>query len=65
MGRLFSAPKPPPPQLPPPVPQVDEAAKVRDERDRRSARRQAATTVLTGDAGLPNLGVTKTPGGTS
>lgn len=54
MGSLFGGPKP---QAPPPVPQVDNAASMRNARD-RALRRGRATTILTSDNGLPNLGST-------
>lgn len=57
----FLAPKAPPPPPPPPLtPTVDDAAKRRNEADQRTLRRGRATTVLTGDTGLPNLGTTRT-----
>lgn len=58
MSALFSSPKAPTP--PPPVPQVDDAAAQANAQD-RMLRRGRATTVLTGDTGLPDLGKTRTP----
>jgi len=52
----FSKPKTPKIKPPPPVPQVDEAIKMRNEQDRLYRRRAQGTTVLTADQGLPNLG---------
>lgn len=48
------------PTLPPPAPTIDTAAVARDQRDRSAARR--ATTILTSDTGLPDLGATARPG---
>lgn len=54
MGFLF--PKPPPPPAPaPPVPRIDDALlRVRDRQ--RESRRGAASTLLTSEEGLPDLG---------
>ena len=57
----FSKPKMPKIKPPPPVPQVDEATKMRNEQDRLYRRRAQGTTVLTSEGGLPNLGTTSTP----
>lgn len=61
MSGLFSKPKVP---VPPPVPTVDDAEARKNAMD-RTLRRGRATTVLTGDTGLPNLGTTKTPSATA
>lgn len=61
MSGLFSKPKVP---EPPPVPTVDDAEARKNAMD-RTLRRGRATTVLTGDTGLPNLGTTKTPSATA
>lgn len=61
MSGLFSKPKVP---EPPPVPTVDDAQARQNAMD-RTLRRGRATTVLTGDTGLPNLGTTKTPSATA
>jgi len=61
MSGLFSKPKVP---EPPPVPTVDDAQARVNAMD-RTLRRGRATTVLTGDTGLPNLGTTKTPSATA
>ena len=58
MASLFSSPKIP---SPPPVPTVDDAQAMQNAQD-RSIRRGRATTALTGDTGLPDLGKTRTPG---
>lgn len=57
MSSLFGSPKIP---TPPAVPQVDDAAMAQNSQD-RMLRRGRATTVLTGDTGLPDLGKTRTP----
>lgn len=54
MTALFSKPKPPAP--PPPVPQVDEAKAGVSRRNRSLAKKGLASTLLTGEGGLPNLG---------
>ncbi|MFX9574560.1 hypothetical protein ABTO53_19660 [Acinetobacter baumannii] len=46
-------------QAPPPAPQIDQAQQRRDQRDRSAARR--ATTILTGEGGLPDLGTVSRP----
>lgn len=61
MSGLFSKPKVP---EPPPVPTIDDAQARQNAMD-RTLRRGRATTVLTGDTGLPNLGTTKTPSATA
>lgn len=61
MSSLFSKPKVP---EPPPVPTVDDAEARKNAMDRK-LRRGRATTVLTSDTGLPNLGTTKTPSATA
>ena len=61
MSSLFSSPKIP---VPPPVPMVDDAQARQNAQD-RSLRRGRATTVLTGDTGLPDLGKTRTPSATA
>lgn len=61
MSGLFSRPKVP---EPPPVPTIDDAEARKNAMD-RTLRRGRATTVLTGDTGLPNLGTTKTPSATA
>lgn len=61
MSGLFSKPKTP---EPPPVPTVDDAEARKNAMD-RTLRRGRATTVLTSDTGLPNLGTTKTPSATA
>lgn len=61
MSGLFSKPKGP---EPPSVPTVDDAEARKNAMD-RTLRRGRATTVLTGDTGLPNLGTTKTPSATA
>lgn len=61
MSGLFSKPKVP---EPPPVPTVDDAQARANAMD-RTLRRGRATTVLTGDTGLANLGTTKTPSATA
>lgn len=43
-----------------PIPQIDDAAARMNARD-RALRRGRGTTVLTGDAGLPDLGKTRSP----
>lgn len=50
------------PKMPaaPAVPQTDDAATLRDQRD-RALRRGRGSTILTGDRGLPDLGVTRAP----
>lgn len=57
MSGLFSKPKVP---EPPPVPTIDDAQARQNAMD-RTIRRGRATTVLTGDTGLPDLGKTRTP----
>ena len=57
----FLMPKPKTPEPPPPVPQIDDAVKMRNEQDRNSLRRGRGTTILTSDKGLPDLGSTTTP----
>jgi hypothetical protein len=54
---LFSKPDVP---APPPVPTVDDAQARANATD-RALRRGRATTVLTSDQGLPDLGSTKRP----
>lgn len=49
------------PVAPPPVPQIDDVAVRRMDADRALRRRGRGTTILTSDAGLPNLGTTVTP----
>lgn len=61
MSGLFSKPKVP---EPPPVPTIDDAEARKNAMD-RTLRRGRATTVLTGDTGLPNLGTAKTPSATA
>lgn len=61
MSGLFSKPKVP---EPPPVPTVDDAEARKNAMD-RTLRRGRATTVLTSDTGLPNLGTTKTTSATA
>lgn len=46
MGGLFKAPKMPKPQEPAPVPQVDEAARVKIEQERLRKRRGRAATIV-------------------
>lgn len=60
MTSLFSKPDIP---APPPVPTVDDAQARMNASD-RSLRRGRATTALTGDTGLPDLGKTRTPAAT-
>ena len=43
---------------PPPPPQIDNAVARRDQRDQAQRR---ATTILTSESGLPNLGTTTRP----
>jgi hypothetical protein len=57
MSGLFGSPKVP---VPPPVPTIDDATQRLNERD-RLLRRGRATTALTGDTGLPDLGKTRSP----
>lgn len=57
MSSLFSKPDVP---APPPVPTVDDAAARQNAAD-RALRRGRATTALTGDTGLPDLGKTRSP----
>lgn len=57
MSSLFSKPDVP---APPPVPTVDDAGARRNATD-RMLRRGRATTALTGDTGLPDLGKTRSP----
>jgi hypothetical protein len=52
---MFKPPTPPTPQAPPPVPRIDEAMQRVRDRD-QAVRRGAASTMLTGEGGLPNLG---------
>lgn len=61
MAGLFSKPKVP---EPPPVPTIDDAQARQNAQD-RTLRRGRATTVLTGDTGLPDLGKTRTPSATA
>jgi len=57
VSSLFSKPDVP---APPPVPTVDDAAARQNASD-RMLRRGRATTALTGDTGLPDLGKTRSP----
>lgn len=57
MASLFSKPKVP---QAPPVPTVDDAAARQNAQD-RMIRRGRATTVLTSENGLPDLGTTAAP----
>ena len=57
MSGLFSKPKVP---EPPPVPTIDDAQARQNAMD-RTIRRGRATTVLTGDTSLPDLGKTRAP----
>jgi hypothetical protein len=57
MSGLFSKPDVP---APPPVPTVDDAQARANAAD-RALRRGRATTVLTSDTGLPDLGKTRSP----
>jgi hypothetical protein len=51
----------PTPQAPPPVPQIDQGM-IKAQQDQAMMRsRGAATTILTSDNGLPNLGSTSKP----
>lgn len=61
MNSLFG--KPPTPQLPPPLPQVDDTNAARDQAD-NALRRRRQSTVLTSN-GLPNLGTTRNVTATS
>jgi hypothetical protein len=54
MNMFGGAPKP---QIPPPIPQVDNTTAMQDSAD-RAARRRRQSTVLTSANGLPNLGST-------
>lgn len=47
------------PAPPPPAPTIDDAQMRRDQRDRSAARR--ATTILTSESGLPDLGTVSRP----
>ena len=51
-GKMTAPPKAPPP------PQVDDARSSLNQVDRALRRRGRSTTILTGEAGLPNLGTT-------
>lgn len=63
MSGLFGGgPKLPPPQIIAPPPQVDDAQQRINESDRMNRRQGRASTLLTGDAGLPNLGATTKTG---
>jgi hypothetical protein len=57
MSSLFSKPNIP---TPPPVPTIDDAQASMNASD-RALRRGRATTALTGDTGLPDLGKTRSP----
>jgi hypothetical protein len=57
VSSLFSKPDVP---APPPVPTVDDAGARMNATD-RMLRRGRATTALTGDTGLPDLGKTRSP----
>jgi hypothetical protein len=50
---------PPKPVAPPPAPTINQAQMAADRRDRVLARR--ATSVLTSDSGLPDLGTVARP----
>lgn len=54
--------KPADPVPPPPPPQVDDATAKLNEQDRVARRSGRRSTILTGDAGLPDLGSTTTTG---
>lgn len=58
MSILFGGAKP---TAPPPIPTIDDAVKQRNSEDQSLVKRGRATTVLTSDAGLPNLGSTAKP----
>lgn len=64
MGKLFGMGAPKAPVAPPQAPQIDDTARtatlMREAQDRRWNRGQAST-LLTGDSGLPDLGTTRTP----
>jgi len=47
-----------------PAPQVDDATAKINEQDARARKQGRRATVLTGDSGLPNLGVTTRAGQT-
>jgi len=53
--------KTPTPTPPPPVPSIDTAVAARNAEHQTSVARGRATTVLTSDSGLPNLGTTSSP----
>lgn len=58
-GGSKKAADPPPP---PPPPQVDDAVAKVNEQDKASRRQGRRSTILTGDAGLPDLGSTSNTG---
>jgi hypothetical protein len=49
------------PAPPPPIPQIDNAIAARNAENQTLMQRGRATTVLTSDTGLPNLGSTSAP----
>jgi hypothetical protein len=57
MATLFGGPKP---EKVPAAPQIDDAALLRNQRD-RALRAGQGTTILTSDKGLPDLGSTTKP----
>lgn len=57
MSSLFS-PKMPKPPAPVPPPMIDDARSKLNAVDRTLRRRGRSTTILTSEAGLPNLGTT-------
>ena len=57
MSSLFS-PKMPKPPTPAPPPMIDDARSKLNAVDRALRRRGRSTTILTSEAGLPNLGTT-------
>lgn len=61
MSGLFGGSKPTAPIPPPPIPQIDDAVAARNSSDQTNLQRGRATTVLTSNNGLPDLGSTQTP----